>query len=121
LYDEYTTVFDQWRSGGARLLVVDAPCGDWNRSFQEVENPELRVQSLNLTYDRLPNVDQADLFQRVCPNGQYSDEVEGIPDARPDGFHFIPEASAALATNWLGPLVLQTAKNSRSPLQPGLR
>jgi hypothetical protein len=121
LYDEYGTVFDRWRAGGAQLLLVNTPCGDWDRTFQEVQNPELRVQSVNLVYERLAGVSRADLFQRVCPNGQYSDEVEGIPDARPDGFHFIPEASAALATNWLGPLVLQTAKSGRSPLQTGSR
>jgi hypothetical protein len=121
LYDEYGTVFDRWRASGAQVLLVDTPCGDWERTFQEVQNPELRVQSVNLVYERLANVARADLFQRVCPNGRYSDEVEGIPDARPDGFHFIPAASTALATNWLGPLVLETAKRGRSPLQTGSR
>ena len=103
-----------------KILVTNAPCGDWSRSFQEVTNPKLRVQSLDLTHQQLPGVTEADLFQRVCPNGQYSDTVEGIPDARPDGFHFIADAGTALACNWLGPLVLQTGR-SNQPLQPGLR
>jgi hypothetical protein len=62
-------------------------------------------------------VTHADLFQRVCPTGRYQNDVEGIPDGRPDGFHFTPEASAALARNWLGPLVLDTARGT-PPLAP---
>jgi hypothetical protein len=118
LTDEYDTVFGRWTAGGAKVIVTNAACGDWTRSFQEVKNPELRLQALNLTYQRLPGITEADLFQRVCPNGRYSDTVEGVPDARPDGFHFIPEAGTALAENWLGPLVLQTAANSSNAVGP---
>ena len=43
----------------------------------------------------------------MCPNGQYSNTVDGVDDARPDGFHFTDEAATALARDWLGPLLLQ--------------
>jgi hypothetical protein len=115
LSNEYRTVFGQWTAGGAKVLVTNAPCGDWTRSFQDVQQPQFRINALNVTYDRLPGVASADFFNRVCPGGRYSDTVEGVPDARPDGFHFTDDAATALATNWLGPLILQTAKQG-SPL-----
>jgi peptidoglycan/LPS O-acetylase OafA/YrhL len=118
LGNEYQTVFGQWTSAGAKVIVTNAPCGDWTRSFQDVQNPQLRISDLNVTYNRLPGVTSANFFQRVCPNGQYSDTVEGVPNARPDGFHFTDEAAAALATNWLGPLILQTAQQGAGPLKP---
>jgi hypothetical protein len=112
--DEYNTVFDLWRSGGAQILVTNTPCGDWQRTFDKVKDPEQKVRAMNFTYNRLANIAQADLFERLCPGGQYRDDVEGMPDSRHDGFHMTPEASAALARNWLGPIVLDTAANHRT-------
>ena len=115
LVDEYTRAIELWKGQGAEVLMTNSPCADWKRyeHFAGVSNPELRVSSLNTgVYNRLTGVTKADLFQRVCPNGQYSDEVEGIADGRPDGFHFSADASAALARNWLGPLVLQASRGS---------
>jgi peptidoglycan/LPS O-acetylase OafA/YrhL len=109
---EYRTAVSQWSADAAKVLVVNAPCGDWQRydAYRELKDPELRVTDLNLSvYGQVPAVTHADLFQRVCPTGRYQDQVEGVPHGRPDGFHFTPEASAALARNWLGPLVLDTA------------
>jgi hypothetical protein len=110
LVGEYQTVVDRWRGEGRMVLMLNAPCGDWQRYFTEVSNPERRVGALNtLVYPSVTGVTVLDFFDRICPNGQYSDEVEGIPNARTDGFHFTTEAALALATNWLGPLVLQNA------------
>jgi peptidoglycan/LPS O-acetylase OafA/YrhL len=117
---EYRTAVSQWSADAAKVLVVNAPCGDWQRydAYRELKDPELRVTDLNLgVYRQVPAVTHADLFQRVCPTGRYQDDVEGIPDGRPDGFHFAPEASAALARNWLGPLVFDTARGT-PPLAP---
>jgi hypothetical protein len=87
--------------------MSNAPCGDWPRYFGEVSNPEARVRALNrLVHPAVNGVSVVDLFDRICPNGEYSDEIEGISDARPDGFHFTPEAALAVVRNWLGPLVL---------------
>jgi hypothetical protein len=60
----------------------------------------------------------ADLHQRLCPGGRYQDEVEGVPDGRPDGFHLSDEAATALARNWLGPLVLDAGRQPGAPLAP---
>jgi hypothetical protein len=46
---------------------------------------------------------------RWCPNGAYSDTVDGVSDARPDGYHLSPDGEDAVATTWLGPQVLKTA------------
>lgn len=107
LVEEYRTAAARW---GATLLLTNAPCGDWERyeHFDDLEDPELRVSALNLgVYNRVPGVEVADLHQRLCPGGQYRDDVEGVENGRPDGFHLSREASAALARNWLGPLVLE--------------
>ncbi|MDT7570239.1 MAG: hypothetical protein QOE05_413 [Actinomycetota bacterium] len=110
LVKEYQRVVDRWRAEGRMVLMLNAPCGDWQRYFTEVSNPERRVSALNsLTYPSVGGVTVLDFFDRICPNGQYSDEVEGIPNARTDGFHFTTEAALAIATNWLGPLVMQNA------------
>jgi peptidoglycan/LPS O-acetylase OafA/YrhL len=116
--DEFRAATALWTSQGAKVLVVNAPCGDWHRydAYRELTNPELRVADLNVSaYGQMAGVSHADLFQRVCPTGRYQDNVEGYPHGRPDGFHFTPEASTALARNWLGPLVFDTG---RTPLAP---
>jgi peptidoglycan/LPS O-acetylase OafA/YrhL/lysophospholipase L1-like esterase len=115
LQGEYETAFARW---GARVLLVNTPCGDWQRyeHFDDVQAPELRVRALNALYSRMPGVELADLFERICPGGRYSDEVEGYPQGRNDGFHFSPEAAEALARNWLGPLALETARSQQAPL-----
>ena len=116
LIDEYRAAADRW---GAKLLLTNAPCGDWERyeHFDDLEDPEVRLSALNFgVYPRVPGTEVADLFQRLCPGGQYSDEVEGVPDGRPDGFHLSPEASQALARNWLGPIVLDLGRSGDGPL-----
>ena len=114
LIEEYQQLLAD-HGDGVAVVVTNALCGDWGRyeAFDEMSDPDLRISSLNATvYPRLPNVTEADIFNRVCPGGRYTDEVEGVPDGRPDGLHFSDEAAAALARNWLGPLVLDAASKS---------
>lgn len=111
LVEEYQR-FQGEHAGGVAVVVTNAVCGDWGRyeAFDDMSDPDVRISSLNTTvYPRLPNVTQGDLFNRVCPGGRYTDEVEGVSDGRPDGLHFSEDAAAALARNWLGPLVLEAA------------
>ena len=119
LIDEYQTAVDRWTAGGAKVLMTNALCGDWQRyeHFKGLQNPERRVSALNnIVYPRLRDVRTADIFDRVCPGGQYSDEVEGYPDGRPDGFHFAMQASPLITRRWLGPLVLDVAgRESTAP------
>lgn len=117
LIEEYRTAAQLW---DATLLMTNAPCGDWDRyeHFDDLEDPELRVSALNVgVYPRVPGVEVADLHQRLCPGGRYQDDVEGVENGRPDGFHLSAEASHALARNWLGPLVLDAGEGgSGGPL-----
>jgi hypothetical protein len=113
--------FDQWLTqgysallptfGGADVLMVNTPCADWkrNRVFENVTDMDGRISAVNADQGRVDGITTADLRQRICPGGRYSDNVEGDPDGRPDGLHLSSRASAALARNWLGPLVLVTA------------
>ena len=107
LRGEYGTMRAGWvERFGAKFVVANAPCGDWDR-YEFPEDADLRTLQLNSgVYPQIGGVTVADLFNRVCPGGEYSNEVEGIPESRPDGFHFTDEAAAALARNWLGPIVL---------------
>ena len=122
LREEYQQAAQFWADAyDSALVVTNAPCADWDRyeKFEEIEDAEVRIQALNTSvYPQLLGSTNADLFQRVCPGGSYSSEVEGIPDGRPDGFHFSEEAAAALARNWLGPLVLEAHSAPSGPLLP---
>jgi hypothetical protein len=42
-----------------------------------------------------------DLFAKVCPGGEYTNELGGIDYARPDGLHFSSQ-SAPWVADWLG-------------------
>ena len=120
LREEYQYAARSWiEAFGASIIMTNAPCADWDRweTFRSIDDVELRVQALNTgVYPRVFEARTVDLFERICPGGQYSDEVEGVPDGRPDGFHFSDEAAAALARNWLGPIVLET--HAGNPLLP---
>jgi len=125
------TQFDQWLISeyqafvktvtgiGAKVVIGNAPCGDFADRFPTIPDGPQRVQNLdNFDYPRLVNATSANLFAEACPNGQYSDTVDGVSDARPDGFHFTDEAATALSRDWLGPLLIQ-AGTRRGLVNPG--
>ena len=121
LREEYREAMSTWvEPYGSTVVVANAPCADWDRyeKFRTIEDAEVRIQALNTSvYPQLLEASVADLFERVCPGGTYRNEVEGYASGRPDGFHFSDDASAALARNWLGPLILE-ARSSPTPLLP---
>jgi peptidoglycan/LPS O-acetylase OafA/YrhL len=111
-YDNW--LVDQYASlrstlGHAKVLMVNTPCADWERYevFHQMANVPQRVSAINTDQQRVTGINRADLSARICPNGQYSDTVEGVPNGRPDGLHLSDEAATELARNWLGPLVTQ--------------
>ncbi len=118
LVDEYTRVTQHVDS--AKLLVLNTPCADWDRydAFKRVDNIDLRVRAVNTDQQRLTGVTRGDLMSRLCPNGKYSDSVEGVPNGRPDGLHLSDEAARRLARDWLGPLVLRTGAQPATGLLP---
>ena len=121
LQNEYQTAFSRWSSSyRAKIVVTNAPCGDFQRYAVFPRDASLRVQELNNEdYRSGSNVTVANLFNRICPNGRYSDTVEGVPNARPDGYHLSAEAAVALARNWLGPIVLNAGSGPKQPVPLG--
>ena len=100
-----------------QLLVLNAPCGDFQRlsNWRRVSGPDQRVSALDQSvYPVMVDTKHADLFTEICPNGQYSDTLFGIENARPDGIHLSQEASDELARQWLGPQVLDAASTGGS-------
>jgi peptidoglycan/LPS O-acetylase OafA/YrhL len=113
LLDEYDSLFTALRGYAGtdvRFLSLNLPCGDFGRprGWRRVTGPDDRVHALDsYVYPLMSRSAQGDLFQQLCPNGEYTDDLWGISDARPDGMHLSDEAAAELARRWLGPLVLQ--------------
>jgi len=113
LIGEYGNVVRSF--GGASQLMLNTPCADWQRywAFASVPDMDERVMAVNNDQGQVPDITRADLRGRICPGGQYSDTVEGQPDGRPDGLHLSPQASFALARDWLGPQVLLMQKSTK--------
>ncbi|MEA3019688.1 MAG: hypothetical protein QOI47_1212 [Actinomycetota bacterium] len=107
-YDAMFTAMQTTAGANAHFLNLNLPCGDFSRpkGWERVTDTGPRVSALDQSvYPLLASGSQGDLFKQLCPNGQYSDDLWGIPDARPDGMHLTDEAATELARRWLGPLV----------------
>jgi hypothetical protein len=90
------------------MLFLNAVCADWSRHDQWADISG-RPGRLNTdVYLPLSSVVRVgDLQKLLCPDGKFTDELYGLHDARPDGYHLRPEAARAVADNWLGPMLLQ--------------
>jgi hypothetical protein len=115
LFDEYTAMFGALRARSGtetKHLTMNAPCADFSRArgWRHMANAGERIEALDRGfYPLLIDSSQGDLFAQLCPDGEFTEDLYGIEDARPDGAHLSDEASAELARRWLGPLVLETA------------
>jgi hypothetical protein len=108
----YQNAINTFTSGGhAKVVLLTAVCADWaNVSRWEGQGqPQQRVSDLNLDYRGLTafHYTLKDLNTVLCPNGSFTNTVEGVPNARPDGYHLSDQAALAVARDWLGPLLLQ--------------
>jgi hypothetical protein len=123
--------FDQWLlseykalistvapdGSGTKILFLNAVCVDWEllgRGYEYYADDgegDRRVQSLRATAGAVASTGAtvADYFSHLCPDGKFSQTVDGVDDARPDGYHLSDDASRAVAERWLGPLILNTA------------
>lgn len=116
LVGEYRSLIDQVVPARSTVVVVNAACADWlkfGNGWETQVDADIRVLTLNKTiYDRRQlggRAVVADLFNELCPNGRYSNEVEGVEGGRPDGLHLSDEAAYRLAARWLGPLLVSHA------------
>ena len=117
LLDEYNHVLDAFASQYP-VVFLNAACANWDiydegtwTSWSNGQG-DLRVAALDRTDAAATAANRVvggDLNGHLCPNGKYSSTVDGVSDARPDGYHLSPEASATVADRWLGPLALRAA------------
>jgi hypothetical protein len=93
-------------AGNTPIAALSLPCmrqGDSSMFPALARNDPDRVAA----YNRLlreqaaqrPNVHVLELSERLCPDGQYLDQVDGAP-LRYDGVHLTPEG-ATYVMNWL--------------------
>ena len=92
---------------------MNGACAKWDRipSWKKMGEGDERLAALNTLYTtmRAPDIVLADYGGYLCPDGEFSDEVDGVSNARPDGFHLSDTAAKRMAERFLGPIVLQTA------------
>lgn len=115
LASEFALAVDVLSSRGARVVWLTTPCYQKFARGTGVWDPE-RVHKLNeiiqaLAEERDPDAAVLDLFDQVCPGGEFTDTLGGITPARPDGAHF-SDAAADWLARWLGPELLTHAKSA---------
>lgn len=111
LMDEYRAAQRALSAYGAEVLVANATCADVEDipGWEETGDFDGRLAALNRLYPAL-GTSPVDLFGRLCPGGRFSSTVEDVEDARPDGYHLVPEAAQRLANRWLVPLLFEAAR-----------
>ena len=108
LVSEYQTAVDVLSARGARVVWLTSPCmhkpeGAQSGTFDPARTTHLDDTILARVAASRPAVMAlVDLYGHVCPDKNFTNTVDGIPDARPDGVHFTDPAADALAT-WLTP------------------
>lgn len=103
---ELDALLDLLTSGGGRVVLATAPCNRHLEGVDGAEPPENsieRVTHLNELYrqaaDRRSDTSLADLYELVCPGGEYSSTLDGH-ELRFDGVHFTTEGGE-LVRGWI--------------------
>ena len=114
---EYRAMINALNGSGSMTTVIgNAVCGDWANlpHWQSMSDVPQRIQALNTLYQTLTADGDtvADLSGQLCPGGKYTTTVDGVSDARPDGYHLSEEAANVVVSRWLGPLLLSARANS---------
>jgi peptidoglycan/LPS O-acetylase OafA/YrhL len=108
-------VLSEWRtaaqllgSRGARVVWLTDPCA------REAPVDALLAYASTHYVRALAagGVDMVDLRHHVCPDGTFTDTVDGVGNARPDGLHFSDPGADATA-RWLGPLLVDRGPDAR--------
>jgi peptidoglycan/LPS O-acetylase OafA/YrhL len=112
LRGELTRALDILGSTGARIVVTTEP---YNRRAEKpdgslyAEDQPLRAERWNSllrsVIGKRPNVTVLDLNKKLCPDGEYTNKVDGIR-MRSDGVHPTPEA-----VKWLTPWLTDALKH----------
>lgn len=108
---------EQLGAGGARVVLLSAPCNDRPEDITGESPPENdldRILHLNDLYARVAERSDGravliDLFEKVCPGGELLTELDGTRLREDDGVHFAPEGAAVLRA-WLYPRLAELAQ-----------
>ena len=120
MVDRFVGVVDELSSGGAQVVWLTTPCADVTDGDLPFGTPKTRsafepARTEHLNGEILPRVAAArpgqvrieDLYGLACPDGQFTRELGGSDDARPDGLHFSDRTARWLAdqhaARWIGP------------------
>ena len=100
LTSEYVAAADVLGARGARVVWMTLPClgqdPDWSDRIAHVNSEVLP----DLARMRTGSVEVVDLFAKVCPGGEFADDIDGVSGVRPDGVHF-SDAGADWTADWL--------------------
>jgi peptidoglycan/LPS O-acetylase OafA/YrhL len=115
LLSEYQSAVATFSAHGAKVLMLNPVCADWQlvggpwADYTQGSEGDHRVASLNTTTQGVATTGAriADFNSELCPGGKFTQKVDGVGNARPDGYHLSSAASAAIARDWLGPMALQ--------------
>lgn len=116
-------------NGHASVMVLNAVCADWEMmggpfaGYAANGEGNRRATSLDTVTDALAasGTQVVDYESYLCPNGQFTETVAGVPDGRPDGYHLSYDAAGAVAEQWLGPMIMSKRRmtNGPTPTIPG--
>jgi hypothetical protein len=117
LLNEYNAAVKVFTGNQAKVLFLNTVCADWETmggawaDYETNGDGDARVAALGRTDQAVTvaGVQVEDFMGHLCPNGKFTQNVDGVSDARPDGYHLSPEASATVAERWLAPLALRAA------------
>jgi peptidoglycan/LPS O-acetylase OafA/YrhL len=102
LLSELTEAARVLGSTGARVVWLTMPCRDHRRFLGMPSMAPERVLRLNELLESVasradPGLELYDLFAKACPDGKFTQTLNGMQGARPDGFHFSDEVVDWLA------------------------
>ncbi|GAC1537652.1 MAG: hypothetical protein NVS3B12_21880 [Acidimicrobiales bacterium] len=126
LLTQYSNAVKRFTANGARIVSLNAACADWELmgggfvDYADNGDGYHRVQSLDRTDTVIAasGVRAGDLNAHLCPNGTFTQSIDGVDNARPDGYHLSDTAAIAVAQHWLGPLVLSAVSGGSTVAAP---
>jgi peptidoglycan/LPS O-acetylase OafA/YrhL len=118
LVAEYVNAYDILSAGGAAVTWLESACavdafgifdeGDGGSAVSTDRILYVNHELLPRVVTQRPALQTFDLFDLLCPDGEYVAEIDGVGVVRTDGIHFSPEGSLWLAETY-GPALLATA------------
>lgn len=108
LLETYVDAFDALSAGGATVVWFDSPCVNYNLGSFGGKSSALDLEGIthvnDVVLERLqearPALQRFDLFDVLCPDGEFVEGMDGVTTLRTDGVHFSPEGSLWFAENY---------------------